>query len=180
MTRPPSPGKQQGIVLIVAMVMLIVMSILGISSVRGIALEEKMASNAHDRSIAFQAAEAALRAGELAVLAGVAAGQYDAELKLSSPQLPTPQVGAWTAISTSTIALGHLAGNTPDYRIEYLGGNYLCDVQPEPDGNVRTCSGPSGSVDPMLCACMRFRVTARSNPGNERASVQLQSVFFSR
>jgi type IV pilus assembly protein PilX len=178
MKRPPSPGKQQGIVLIVAMVMLIVMSILGISSVRGIALEEKMASNAFDRSIAFQAAEAALRAGELAVLAGVAAGQYDAELKPSSPQLPGP--GPWTAVTTQTIDLGPLVGNAPDYRIEYLGGNYLCDVQPEPDGNVRTCSGPSGSVDPMLCACMRFRVTARSNPGNERASVQLQSIFFSR
>lgn len=167
--------RQRGIVLIVAMVMLVVMSILGISSIRGIALEEKMAANAHDRSIAFQAAEAALQAGEQAVLTGVASGLYNPELKLDAPVL-----GNQVTLTSASVNLGHLSGNPPQYRIDYLGGGYLCDVRPEPDGNVRTCSGPSGSVDPLLCACMRFRITATSNPGDGRANVTLQSVFYSR
>ncbi|HFE32671.1 MAG TPA: pilus assembly protein PilX [Gammaproteobacteria bacterium] len=56
--------QQRGAVLIVSLIMLLVMTLLGVSSMKGSAMEEKMTRNLHDKNLAFQAAEAALRAAE--------------------------------------------------------------------------------------------------------------------
>ena len=56
--------RQRGAVLIVALVILLVLTILGVSSVQNTTMEERMAGNYRDRFTAFQAAEAALRRGE--------------------------------------------------------------------------------------------------------------------
>lgn len=56
---------QRGAALMIALVMLLVMSMLGLSSMRGTTLEERMAGNWRDQNLAFQAAEAALREGEV-------------------------------------------------------------------------------------------------------------------
>jgi type IV pilus assembly protein PilX len=56
--------KQDGAVLITALLLLLVMTLLGLSGARTTTLEEKMAGNMRDRHRAFQAAEAALREGE--------------------------------------------------------------------------------------------------------------------
>lgn len=53
---------QQGVVLIMALVILVLVTLVGVSTVRGTTIEEKMAGNARDRDKAFQAAEAAVRA----------------------------------------------------------------------------------------------------------------------
>jgi type IV pilus assembly protein PilX len=59
--------KQQGIVLVISLIILLLLSLLGITSTQNTGLEEKMAGNTHDKAIAFQAAEAALQAAEQAV-----------------------------------------------------------------------------------------------------------------
>ncbi len=56
--------RQNGAVLVVALIFLLILTILGVSSMRSTVLEEKMAGNMRDQSLAFQAAEAALRDGE--------------------------------------------------------------------------------------------------------------------
>lgn len=56
--------KQKGAALLISMIMLFLLTILGITSMSSTVMEEKMAGNSKDREIAFQAAEAALRAGE--------------------------------------------------------------------------------------------------------------------
>lgn len=58
-----SPHSQRGVTLVIALVLLMVVSLLGLSAMRSTSLEEKMASNSQDQGLAFQAAEAALRAG---------------------------------------------------------------------------------------------------------------------
>lgn len=57
-------GREEGVVLVITLILLLVMTLLGISAVRGTTLEERMAGNWRDQNIALQAAEAALRAGE--------------------------------------------------------------------------------------------------------------------
>lgn len=52
---------QQGIVLVVALLILIVMTILGVSMLSSSTLEERMASNIQAKSITFQAAESCVR-----------------------------------------------------------------------------------------------------------------------
>lgn len=59
-----SRRQQQGAVLLVALVMLLLLTLIGVASMRGTSLQENMASNLKDANVAFQAAEAGLRAGE--------------------------------------------------------------------------------------------------------------------
>ncbi len=56
--------RQKGVVLIVALMFILVMSIVGVTAMQSTIMQERMAGNARDRNLAFQAAEAALRAGE--------------------------------------------------------------------------------------------------------------------
>lgn len=53
----PGPARQRGSVLMVAMVMLFMMSVLGVSAMRGATLESRLADNALQKEITFQAAE---------------------------------------------------------------------------------------------------------------------------
>lgn len=62
-------GTQDGSVLIVSLLFLLVLTLIGITSMQGTSLEEKMAGNTRGGTLAFQAAEAALRDGETWVMA---------------------------------------------------------------------------------------------------------------
>ena len=55
---------QQGSALLVSLIILVVMTLLGLSGMRTSVMEEKMAGNMRDSELAFQAAEAALRDAE--------------------------------------------------------------------------------------------------------------------
>lgn len=55
---------QRGAALIVALVMLLAMTLLGVTAVRNTTLQERMAGNLRDSNLSFQAAERALREGE--------------------------------------------------------------------------------------------------------------------
>lgn len=57
-------NSQRGAILVIALFMLLLLTIIGLSSMRGTALQESMAGNMRDSSLALQAAEAALRQGE--------------------------------------------------------------------------------------------------------------------
>ena len=71
MNKPTTFNKQQGSALIVSLSILLVLTVLGVSSMRTISLEEKMAGNSRDYQVAFESAEAALRQAEI-YLDGVA------------------------------------------------------------------------------------------------------------
>jgi len=57
-------SKQQGAVLVVSLFLLLIMTLTVVASMKSSILEEKMAGNQRDRTIAFQAAESALRGAE--------------------------------------------------------------------------------------------------------------------
>jgi len=56
--------KQSGSVLIISLIIMVVLTILGVSGMKSAVLEEKMAGNLRDSQLAFQAAEATLREAE--------------------------------------------------------------------------------------------------------------------
>lgn len=70
----PAASREKGAVLIVALVMLLLLTIIGLSSMRGTSLQENMAGNMRDSNLALQASEAALRKGEEEVTKGFIAG----------------------------------------------------------------------------------------------------------
>jgi type IV pilus assembly protein PilX len=69
-----SPSRQRGVVLFVALILLLILSLLGVTAARMQTTEERMARNEDNRQIGAQAAEAALRAAE----AGLTTGVYSA------------------------------------------------------------------------------------------------------
>ncbi|WP_293373920.1 PilX N-terminal domain-containing pilus assembly protein [Nevskia sp.] len=68
-----APRAQQGVVLLIGLIILLLLSLLAIGSIRSTTLEERMTGNSQDQQIAFQVAEAALR---------------EAEMMLGQPMLP--------------------------------------------------------------------------------------------
>lgn len=62
------PHNQTGAALITSLLILLLLTIIGLGSMRATTLEEKMAGNNRNRELAFQAAEAALAVGENKVL----------------------------------------------------------------------------------------------------------------
>src|SRR5690606_16524017 len=61
------PARQTGISLLVVLILLLVTSVLGIAVLRSSAMQERMSGNMYDRSLAMQAAEIGLNAGEQAL-----------------------------------------------------------------------------------------------------------------
>lgn len=58
----PITGKQNGVVLVVGLVFLLVLTIIGITSLRTTTLEERMAGNLQQQTVAFQDAESRVAA----------------------------------------------------------------------------------------------------------------------
>jgi type IV pilus assembly protein PilX len=63
MGRAERSPKERGAVLLVALIILVVMTILGITATQTTIVEEKMAGNLRDKNVAFRAAEAGLQEG---------------------------------------------------------------------------------------------------------------------
>ena len=61
---------QKGAVLVVSLIILLLMTLVGVTAMQVGTVQEKMASNLREQNIAFQAAEAALRRGEQVVPGG--------------------------------------------------------------------------------------------------------------
>lgn len=57
-------NSQNGSALIIGLLLLLVITIIAVSGVRESLMQERMSGNWHDRNLAFQASEAALREGE--------------------------------------------------------------------------------------------------------------------
>jgi len=158
-TPPPTP--QQGAVLIVALVILLIMTVIGVSAMQVTVLEEKMAGSLRDKSIAFEAAEAALR---------------DAEGVLSQAMIPNPsstngwyeygQTQLWPIVSwTNSSQAVQYSGPTLD-NVARLPAYIIEELRP---GNTDLEAGLPQQVD-------YYRISARGIGGGS-AVVILQSVF---
>lgn len=161
------PSAQRGVALVVALILLVVMTLLGLGALRSVTLEEKMAGNTFDRSLSFQTTEAALREAEVSLGAApptpaagsaCAGGICGAPAANTTPRWLDSSFTGWT--NAAAVVSGPIT-ITPQYFVEYLGNTFPCKP-----GDAST------SFD-----CKRYRVTARSNAGTDRASVMLQSIY---
>lgn len=178
--RPAPPARQGGMALIVALILLIVITLVGLAAVRGTIMQQKMAANFYDRQIAFQADEGALRAAEAAIRTSTNPTDFrdctsdSANSCYANPFTDSGAAGAIVTVGTGDFDAGKISASQPQYIIEYLGRFAVPDAAVK---NVSTCSGylPCPSTNNAAF----YRITARSGPESEsgRASVTLQSVF---
>ena len=64
-------ARQNGVVLVISLLMLLVLTMIGLAATRSTTLEQRMTTNQNDQEVAFEAAEAALRSGESTLSNGV-------------------------------------------------------------------------------------------------------------
>jgi type IV pilus assembly protein PilX len=98
-------SKQSGVVLFVALILLLILSLLGITAARMQTVEERMARNDHNREIGAQAAEAALRAAEAGLLNGTYTNFVAGTGGLYAPDLTqgSPLIGMDWTIAANTL-----------------------------------------------------------------------------
>ena len=164
-------SRQNGVVLITALVLLMTMTLLGTTAMRTTTLDERMAGNFRDRSLAFQAAEAALREGEAAAMAPEPA--VIGRIGNSSD----PEAYDWT---NAQIYSGTLDGvsEAPRYVIEELfaeddGSGEIGKTREA--GAIDSAGSPSaGSTDGQEGTL--YRITAMGRGGTTAAVVILQST----
>lgn len=174
-------SHQQGMVLVVALVMVLLMSITAVSAIRGSNMQELMAGNMKERNQAFQAAEAALRMAEVQVqtngtslVFGNANGLFSNQNKHNST---LGSVSHWTsatwdsnAIKLATSRLDLKLAREPDYVIEQL----------EITASGAAATGNSieyGSAVDEAGPITLYRLTSRGFGGSESTVVILQSTY---
>lgn len=57
-------GSQTGATLIISLILLVVLTLLGLSGMQSTVMQERMSNNVRDKNLSFQAAESAVRGGE--------------------------------------------------------------------------------------------------------------------
>lgn len=168
-------SNQRGVALVVVLILLLVMTLLGLASLRGTVMEERMSAGIYDRGLGFQAAEAALREAEALAMtkpafpaSGCAAGLCAERAVLTAGAATrwedplTPWRNAATDMDVDSDGDGTFVANNPQFVIEAMG-------------DAPNWPGCDREI-PINASCMspRFRITARSNEAN-RAQVILQS-----
>lgn len=186
-----SSGHQQfGAALPIALIMLLISTMVGLAAIRSATNQEKMSSNMYDRSLAYQAAEAALRAAEDEILRAPKPDEVGQDCWLSSvnnsaiascPSIPdqtfTGEGSNWKTVTNSFFYVNEnrLGENSkPQYYIERVG--LVGGTDELGTGSSANCDNYAG-CDQTSPTAMLYRVTARSSKplGNGRSIVVLQS-----
>ena len=167
---------QKGIALFISLVLLLVLTIIGVSAVQSTSLEERMARNAHDSVLAFQAAEMALRQAEEWLIDnspettdftdGGQGGLWTVAPFGVAPRWSGANV--WDGGSSVQVAVAvDNVDSQPRYLIEFLATIDQTANQYE-----------VGVGYPILNETINvFRVTARGVGGSDTAQVVLQTSF---
>ncbi|MCP9759138.1 hypothetical protein EGI20_07405 [Aquitalea sp. S1-19] len=159
-------NPQRGMALLVVLVFMLLLAMLGLYAVQDSVLQEKMAGNSRNRSLAFEAAETALHHGERDYLQWkdqnfaterntCSGGLCDAAATAPNDAAYWQDDTRWQAGNSLSLPedapLPHLAAQ-PRYRIERLLAS-----NGQPDG--------------------RYRITASATGGEGKARVVLQALF---
>ncbi|PWK40982.1 type IV pilus assembly protein PilX [Pseudomonas sp. OV226] len=140
---------QRGMALLVSLVFLLLLTLIGLSSMQNATLQEKMAGSVSLRNQSFQGAEAALRVGESAV-------QLDTySLPVCSQCAPPPEATVITAAGlNSSSGVTWVASGSGFYGVQNIGTTLTA---------VNVPSNTSATL---------YRVTAVGIAGNSRSVVE--------
>ncbi|WP_374601097.1 PilX N-terminal domain-containing pilus assembly protein [Niveibacterium sp.] len=183
-----SPNSERGATLVVSLLMLIMVTLLGLAAMRTSTLETRMARNAREQLVAFQAAEGALRDAEADIVAptrggapgvsgaaGFAADCNPGSATLRglclSPTAGTTQV--WrSAAATAWVPYGTYTGRN----VLASGGVAGVSVQPSYLVEVITTPLPGQSLK-VHTANARYRITAQGIGPSAPVQYMVQTTF---
>ncbi|MGH1440960.1 MAG: pilus assembly PilX family protein [Cellvibrionaceae bacterium] len=181
---------QQGVVIIIALVMLLVMTAVGVTLMSGATLQERMAGSSRQLSIARINAEAALRQAETVMdnmnirtredvslqFDGPGDGRYvgvrdlgersgfdELDIDLSEPE-------SWTSTNSVAAAATATSATLPRYAIEYIG---RLSIRGSSQGiDISKGAPDKPNTDPFV-----FRITAIGYGADDNLTAVLQSIY---
>jgi len=173
-----SRSPQQGAALVTSLVILLVLTVLGISAMKNSSLQENIVGNLRDRDLAFQSAEAALTSAEKDVLIAKSVSDLAPNDTATNGVFPIPKPtdtllfdlngsahsSVWNSATASSITLADVA-KTPSFIIQkeqFVPDSYDPDVLAKQQGLVY------------------YRVTSRGYGTSTNSVVLLQEVFGKR
>ena len=169
--------QQSGAVLVISLIMLLLLTLIGVTGTQVTSMEEKMAGNMKDQNMAFQAAESGLRAGEAWV-----AGQAIRPVPNN-----TGSTQVWTLDSAATAASSNW---WEERNAAWWGSNAvqfvatLSDIKTNPyylieqqyfDKDSLTLGISTDNSGRVL-----YRVTAKGTGGSDLTRALLQSTYSKR
>ena len=166
---------QQGWILIIGLVMLVMLTVIAMGLMRTTRMEEKMAGVTRDMYLSFEASEIALRAGESfietlpssSVFNSTGAGLY-AQGDDPRDQEPSPFSTEWTNANSKQLpGSARFVKETPRYMIKKVG---------EIGSNGSLNMGGYGETD-LSQKSVIYRITARGIGGNQNTRTVLRSHF---
>ena len=168
------PGREQGAVLIVSLVMLLIVTLIAVSSMQGTVMEEKMAGNTRDRNLAFQTAESSLREAETYIEGLASMGTFSGSGGLYGLTDSEPD---YTNSATWNETLNHVVGSAPhgSYEAPRFFIKHYTTVQGGAGGalNISGYGDNKGTGDVTV-----FKITARSTGASaDSAEVILRSYY---
>ena len=183
---PTDYAAQRGFVLIVALILLLVLTILGLAAAQSTSLEERMAGNYRNNTLAFQAAEAGIRAAESCLSAGTSACSGFASntngVYLFNPGAPPPPSSATTPLwnvagfwTTSGNTMSYTSANGVNFANVASQPQIIIEEMPpvaQPGGNIGTQQYGGGAPGIQL-----YRITVLGTGGDNSANVMLQAIF---
>jgi type IV pilus assembly protein PilX len=173
--------QQSGVVLVISLIMLLLLTIIGVTAMRVTGLEEKMAGNSKDQNVAFQASEVSLRDSETWIAGRVTEPEAnttgsngiwilnsmdpDATNAINWWQESTRDQAWWQGNAIAYGAALSVVSTTPYSLIErkqYVSDTLLLGTTNVQDG------------------LTYYQVTARGTGGNDLSKVLLQSTTIRR
>lgn len=180
--------RQRGVALVIALLLLVVITLVGFSAVRSTIVQQKLSSNMYDREVAFQNAEAAMRAAAdlIASNPGLIARNCQAggvvclRDPFTDPNLPSGSIYSIAkGTSSGQYTAGAAAAGQPQFVIENMG--YWANSSGGTGFN-QTANAHNYGAQGVSATSVYYRITARSSDpkaadSKNRAVVTLQAMI---
>ncbi len=161
---------QSGAALMVSLMILLVLTLIGVTSMSGTILEEKMASGVRNQNLAFQAAEAALRDGEIWLVTNC----------VGPCPPPVGELGSFGNLAAQNDTWWN--DNAREYGVAGIKEIRRVSSDPryimEKRGNPRRSGSLAVGTKYRVLTNNYFRLTARGTGGNTSAEAILQSHYM--
>lgn len=172
--------RQNGAVLIVSLIILLVLTVVVLSANRGVVIQERMTSAIRESTMVFQAAESGLVHAEQQILLINTKADLDSKIGTigfydegAGPANYLDKAGLWQAQGTTLNAPAVGSGYTAQYFIENLG-----QIQTDAAQNVTLATEVTANSPPEVTG-YAFRIVVRAQ-GVDGTPVRLVSGYFTK
>ncbi len=173
LTYSTPPRRQQGMILLVGLILLVVLTAISAIGFRNVTMSERMAGNAVDRNVSFQSAESsgkeALQVIESGTFNSATLGHFDPPLARGA------DTSFWTQGEGGTIPVTNCATTVPfNWKScsASVGTTYVNNAQAAQYVIEQLSSTSSGGSTTTV-----YRITTRSTGGSGAAEVILQTLY---